>query len=125
MLLLPWRNTNPWLALITGPIFGAILGIIFAFTSDRLQGKKLGEWTVSTTRGAWSVSMVKSAILSFAVWVLLFLLTIPTGFPTGLYISESGQYRTYQIFVTAFALFLFVSFLGVQLGYFWDKFEPK
>jgi hypothetical protein len=117
-----WR-ANPLLALIIGPIFGTILGIIFAFTYSRLPGKKLGEWTVFVAKGAWTVSMVKGAILAFIVWAILFVITILTGFPTGLYISELEHYRNHQIFLMAFASLLFVGILGFQLGYFWDKFE--
>lgn len=120
---LTWRD--PLFALIIGPIFGTILGIIFAFTYNRLPGKKLGEWTVFVTKGAWTVSMMKGAILALIVWIILFMITIPTGFPTGLYISELEHYRNHQIFLAAFALFLFVGILGFQLGYFWDRFKPK
>jgi len=112
---LTWR-ANPLLALIIGPIFGAILGIIFAFTYNRLPGKKLGIWTASITKGG---------ILALIVWVILFLTTISTGFPTGLYISELEHYRDHQIFSTAMALLLFEFILGFQLGDFWDRFKPK
>ena len=105
-------RVNPFMGLIIGPIFGVILGIIFAFTYNRLPGKQLS-------------SMAKGMVLALTVWVILFLMTVPTGVSTGLFFSELEEYRTLQIIMTAFALWFFVIFLGQQLGRFWDRFKPK
>ena len=109
-------RVNPFMGLIIGPIFGVILGIIYALTYNRLPGKKLGTWTVSMTKGAF---------LALVVWVVLFLIAVPTGLSTGLFFSELEEYRTLQIIMTVFSLWFFVIFLGQQLGNFWDKFKPK
>jgi len=108
-------RVHPFAGLIIGPIFGIILGIIYAFTYDRLPGRKLL---------TWKDSEVKGAILALVVWVILFLIAIPTRISISLSFSELEEYRVFQIIMTLFALWFFI-ILGQQLGYFWDKFKPK
>lgn len=108
-------SVNPLAYPIIGLIFGVILGIIYAFVYNRLPEKTFLKWTVSMTKGA---------ILALIVWIIMFLITVPTGFSTGLFFHELAEYRTFQIIMTAFAFWIFI-ILGQQLGYFWDKFKPK
>jgi len=94
-------RVNPFMSLIIGPVFGVILGIIYAFAYNRLPWKKFGGWTVSMTRGA---------ILALIVWVILFLIAVPTGLSTGLFFSELEAYRILQVIMTAFAFWFFIIF---------------
>ncbi len=108
-------RVNPFMAIIAGPVFGVILGLIYAFVYHRLPERKLGKWSVSSTKGA---------LLALLVWVLLVLISIPTQLSTTLFFSEFGEYQAFQIIMTLIALWLFL-ILGIQLGYFWDRFKPK
>ncbi len=108
-------SVNPFMAIIVGPIFGIILGLIYAFVYSRLPERKVGKWSVSSTKGA---------LLALLIWVVLILISIPTRLSTTLFFSEFGEYQAFQIVMTLAALWLFL-ILGIQLGYFWDRFKPK
>lgn len=108
-------RVNPFMGLIFGPIFGIIIGLIYAFTYNWLPGRKLGKWSVSGTKGA---------VLALLIWFVLFLIAISTRLSTTLFFSELGAERAFQIIMTGLALWAFV-ILGLQLGYFWDRFKPK
>lgn len=108
-------SVNPFVSLIIGPILGIILGLIYAAAYNRLPGKKLGNWSVSMTKGAF---------LTFIVWVILFLISAPTNLPTSLLFHELGAYRAFQITLILFAMWFFVIF-GEMIGYFWDRFRRR
>jgi hypothetical protein len=109
-------RVNPFAGIIIGPILGVILGLIYAFTYNRLPGRKIAKWTVAQSKGV---------VLTLIVWVIILLISIPTQLPTSLFFSEIEGALTLQIIMTAWAFFLFVPLLGVQLGSFWDRFKPK
>lgn len=108
-------SVNPFMAIIIGPIFGIIIGLIYAFTYDRLPSRKFRNWTLSRTKGA---------VLALLIWLLLLLIAIPTRLSTTIFFSEFGEYQAFQIVMSLAALWLFL-ILGLQLGYFWDRFKPK
>jgi predicted histidine transporter YuiF (NhaC family) len=107
--------------IIIGIIWGLILGLIYAFTYNRLPGRKIGK----SARAQWTVSETKGAVLALIVWVIIFLISIPTQLQTSLFLSEIEGALTLQILVTAVSFLLFVLMLGYQLGWFWDRFKPK
>ena len=108
-------SVNPFMAIIVGPIFGIILGLIYAFVYQRLPERKIGRWSVSSTKGA---------LLALVIWLVLILISIPTRLSTTLFFSEFGEYQAFQIVLTLAALWLFLV-MGIQLGSFWDRFKPK
>jgi len=109
-------RVNPFMGIIIGPIFGIILGLIYAFMYNRLPGKKLGNWSISGTKGV---------VLTLLIWFIMFLIAVPTRLSTSLFFSELGAERALQIIMSATALWAFVIGLGRSLGYFWDRFRPR
>ena len=118
---------NPFALIIAGPILGLILGIIYALTYNRLPGREIGKtWgNRARTRPLFKMSETKSIVLTFVVWIIIVLVSIPTQLQTSLFFSEVESALNLQIIMTAWAFFLFVPFLGQLLGQFWDRFKPK
>jgi hypothetical protein len=120
-------RVNPFVFIVIGPILGLILGLIYALTYNRLPGREIG---IGSARARalgyqWTLAEAKGTVLTLIVWVIILLISILTGLPTFVFFSEIEGALTLQIIMTAWALVLFVPFLGRMLGTFWNRFKPK
>ena len=107
-------QVNPLMGIIYGLFWGTVLGLIYALVYDRLPGRRIWKLSISETKGT---------LLSMSVWFIVTSLGISNRLRQGVDVGWA-TWPALQIVLSATGLGLYI-LLGLQLGYFWDKFKPK
>jgi MFS family permease len=107
-------HVNPLTGPIYGLFWGTVLGLIYALVYDRLPGRRLWKLSISETKGT---------LLSISVWFIVTTLGISNILRQGVDVGWA-TWPALQPVLSATGLGLCI-LLGLQLGYFWDRFKPK